>query len=790
MNDAMAQYREAVIHRFAQRMAQGDFVAQRNVAAIGGLPCTVKADGIKTLSHGNALVALQVLQDRGIADPRFFTLAQIQEAGWALKDNAKGVVIQGVLMQFQSHEDGQTKRLKVYSAADIEGPIPWVVTRDFSAQDLAKVVAGSGDIRTGLDAWVKQAGHAKEEAQLRRQMLGVWLEAASGLDGMTPSLNTTEWQHLSQWINERPERFYKAIGDAELMFADITCQIRSLQFEQGNPPVKASIGEPVPGKGIGGRKDMKPFDRLAWIERQYKTRQTTLGVPFTQKDRAHKLGAIWHPTHEVWFVPAGVDRSLFKDWDLSGGLSNVATDGMILDDFADAMKDAGLKLPREIIPDGRWHNVAVEKKGANNAGAYLLVMHDVPTPYGRISNKAAGFRTDWIYEGNLLTPEQRKRLMEQARARDELARKEEREVQDKVALVADEIFARGIDPKGHGYANRKGVSTDGLRQISGKTLLEYQEFYGDGGKTVIRANQMYLLVPLQNEQGQIRNLQAISPDGKMKSFMRGAQKSGLMFVLGAPSFAALQKMDCSMVAYAEGYATGFDFHQVCTAPMVVTFDAGNMESVVKRTAPLLPKNTLKVLAIDNDQFHVERALSFIGEKVGVNPFSGQGGEVTVLSRYGDSALCEGARRAVSLGDVQIDGEWHKGPKGSYRVVVEREPNSEAVRALNVEVVLPGQGKDIRLSNRFNNRGAEVGKVGMAAAQNCCILAPSFTSLEGRPTDWNDLKQVGGYEEVHSQIASQLDEYVFEEWFKGQVPTVTPKGIEAPGVHTARAVMER
>ena len=793
VTQAMAEYREAVIRRFAQRMAQGDFVAQRSAAVIGGLPCTVKADGVKTLSHGNALVALQVLQDRGITDPRFFTLAQIEEAGWRLKENASGVLIQGVLMQYQSHGDGHAKRLRVYSTADIDGPAPWMAIRDFNALTLSHIVAEGGDIRAGLDAWVKQAGHSGSEAQLRRQILGVWLEAAGGLEGMTTPLAATEWQRLSQWVNERPERLYKAIGDAELMYADIAGQIRALQFEQKgvrDVAAKAIASGSVPSTGNDGRKDMGTGDRLTWIERQYKSRQTILGVPFNMKDRVHQLGAIWHPDHKIWFVPEGVNRALFKEWDLSGGLSNVATEGMILDSFAAAMKEAGLRLPNEIKADGEWHNVRVETKKANNAGAYMLVIDNVLTPYGRISNKLSGLREEWIYEGNLLTPEQRKRIMEQARAREELAQKEQREVQDRVAQVAEEVFSQGIDAAGHGYANRKGVSVDGLRQISGKALLQHKEFYGENGRTVIRANQMYLLVPLQNEEGQIRNLQAISTDGKTKSFMRGAQKAGLMFVLGAPNFAALQQSGCSIVAYAEGYATGFDFHQACRAPMVVTFDAGNMESVVKRTAPLLPKDTLKALAIDNDQFYVEKALSHIAEHVGVNPFSGQGGEVTVVSRYGDCALCEGARRSISLGDVQADGEWHKGPKGNYRVTIEREANSEAVRSLHVEILLPGPDKDVRLSNRFNNRGAEAGKVGMVAAENCCILAPSFSSLDGRPTDWNDLKQVEGYEGVLSQIVSQLDGYAFEEWFKGQAPVSRQQETGAAGLQAPQTALER
>jgi len=39
-----------------------------------------------------------------------------------------------------------------------------------------------------------------------------------------------------------------------------------------------------------------------------------LVVPFEQKRAAQQLGACWDAARKVWFVPDGVDASLFLQW--------------------------------------------------------------------------------------------------------------------------------------------------------------------------------------------------------------------------------------------------------------------------------------------------------------------------------------------------------------------------------------------------------------------------------------------------------------------------------------------
>lgn len=41
---------------------------------------------------------------------------------------------------------------------------------------------------------------------------------------------------------------------------------------------------------------------------------TLLAVPFAEKDAAKKLGARWNADRRSWYVPPGIDASLFSRW--------------------------------------------------------------------------------------------------------------------------------------------------------------------------------------------------------------------------------------------------------------------------------------------------------------------------------------------------------------------------------------------------------------------------------------------------------------------------------------------
>ena len=44
------------------------------------------------------------------------------------------------------------------------------------------------------------------------------------------------------------------------------------------------------------------------------TARLYLSVPYAQKDEAKALGARWDPSRKRWYVPEGIDKSLFQRW--------------------------------------------------------------------------------------------------------------------------------------------------------------------------------------------------------------------------------------------------------------------------------------------------------------------------------------------------------------------------------------------------------------------------------------------------------------------------------------------
>lgn len=42
--------------------------------------------------------------------------------------------------------------------------------------------------------------------------------------------------------------------------------------------------------------------------------KTYLAVPFEQKAHARELGSQWDPARKAWYVPDGIDLTLFLEW--------------------------------------------------------------------------------------------------------------------------------------------------------------------------------------------------------------------------------------------------------------------------------------------------------------------------------------------------------------------------------------------------------------------------------------------------------------------------------------------
>lgn len=142
------------------------------------------------------------------------------------------------------------------------------------------------------------------------------------------------------------------------------------------------------------------------------------------------------------------------------------------------------------------------------------------------------------------------------------------------AVDAQALWASASEQGQSPYLVRKGVGGFGVR-------------YGADG---------WLLVPVCDATGKLWNVQRIASTkpatGTDKFFTKGARKSGLWHVLGS-----LQGAPQALVA--EGYATGASLHQATGLPVVVAFDAGNLQPVAKALRDAYPALALVVCGDDD-----------------------------------------------------------------------------------------------------------------------------------------------------------------------------------------------
>jgi ATP-dependent exoDNAse (exonuclease V) alpha subunit/phage/plasmid primase-like uncharacterized protein len=238
-------------------------------------------------------------------------------------------------------------------------------------------------------------------------------------------------------------------------------------------------------------------------------------------------------------------------------------------EFAAALKAAGLVLNGPPVMDGQPHRVPVEgSKPHSKDGMYVGHLDGVPAGY--ICNHRTGHEEKWRASSGELTPELRAQIP-QKQAETVL----ERELaQARKANELRELWAsaKPADPA-HPYLVKKGVQANGLRQDEAGNLL----------------------VPLHDAKGALWNIQRISPEGE-KRYSAEARKTGCFHVLG-------DLKGAKDVMICEGYATGATLHQASGKPVVVAMDAGNLKAAALAVREALPKAKIHLLA-DNDHQRV------------------------------------------------------------------------------------------------------------------------------------------------------------------------------------------
>lgn len=609
--------------------------------------------------------------------------------------------------------------------------------------------------------------------ELRAEIASMWVSMALGVahDIGRHQGYRDAWAAL---LKAEPESWVRVARDAERMAATVVFGVRQVEREVATEKVvvAAPVVTNVGGKSVSGGRST---GSSRWVQEKFEKRQAVLALSRDDNAAAKALGAIFYGPEKLWFVPAGVDLAPFGKWvaNQAGG-GQAVNAGDVIDQFERAMVAAGLKLPTSIQDDGQWHHVGVDnpKKPKNKSGSYVLNVDGGRdgVPSGTIMNRFSGETVSWRFDGPELTPEQMAAAKARALEREAKAAADLLVQHTAMAVVATAIWADALPVEElggrHGYLAKKGIDGAGLRVAMGSSLLAHEGWVGESGKDMVRANLSYLLVPMQDEQGKLWGVQAIDETGR-KCFARGARKSGAFALVNGPSTVGGVSLDELLVkmaapgakiAIAEGFATGESFESLSGIPTVVAFDAGNIGKVAEALRRRLPGGCELVIAADNDQWFVEKALGKLAE-VGV---VGVGGGCVCVDR-GDGAV-----REVPIGEAVLDGAWQQGGNGRYRVMVEKAVGSghcggdgvEVVRSLKVEVEKVVGGELVMEKAFFRNTGLEAAQ----EVQGATVVAPVFKSAKGGPTDWNDLAVREGAVVGRAQVARglSLGESVVEE----------------------------
>lgn len=373
-----------------------------------------------------------------------------------------------------------------------------------------------------------------------------------------------------------------------------------------------------------------------------------------------------------------------------------------LDDVIDQMRGVGLSPPDNLAKalDGylRWRP-ADERKTKKSAWARLSKWTSNKTGREYITGMYGWRGERWNVEASTSdwSPEERAAELEARKAAEKAARVERENDARLAAEKAQRMWDKGrAADQGplHPYLERKKVGAFALRT-------------GFGNK---------LLIPLRDVAASIHGLQYISPEGE-KIFGTGTAKEGKFHLIG-------EVADGMPIGFAEGYATGASAHMATGWPVVVCFDAGNLDPVVGEWRKLYPDHQFVLLG-DDDRHLMQRLVERL-EKVGIHA------------------------SAAELQDLAKPHEWEL-PTGNVSLKAGWAKDGCGVPSIKGHIVVDGMPRMLKLENAGRSRATAAAKKFKGL-----VVLPHFKDADGPGTDFNDLHAAEGLQAVREQILAGIN----------------------------------
>ena len=298
------------------------------------------------------------------------------------------------------------------------------------------------------------------------------------------------------------------------------------------------------------------------------------------------------------------------------------------------------------------------------------------------------------------TPEEKREVEERAKqAREEYA-KTRQELAERAAKKAQNLWSKaGEIVKPHGYLERKKIKPYSARFLNGQLVIP---MYKD--KSLVGLQFIY---EQKNE------------DGVDKRFLTGSDTVGAYCPLGKIN------EDTKVLYVVEGYATGCSVREATDLPVVVAFNAGNIEPVIQRLRTKLPEAKI-VIAGDDDRFIMNRVRAFFKDNFDVSPEIG----------------------STSKGKIQI---FSSRLVGSLETEVYTAKRDGATGVFG-HVKYKRNGHNVNQSINITNAGRTKATIA-AKKHRCCVVFPKFSvkGVNASGTDFNDLVVAEGLVEAKQQL---------------------------------------
>lgn len=283
-----------------------------------------------------------------------------------------------------------------------------------------------------------------------------------------------------------------------------------------------------------------------------------------------------------------------------------------VDQLTDAMVNAGLTPPDDIVMDGQIHRFSTNGKTGDDAGWYVIFDDGVVA--GRFGcwrdNVEVTFKAETGRQLSSLEQMQVTKRVAEAR---QLREQEQKRKHQAAAETVEQIWNNAsAASNSHPYLVKKGVNSHGCR------------ITGDGR----------LMMPLYDENGELCSLQYISADGDKKYHAGGKTKGG-QWHIGSKT---------ETIYIAEGYATAASIHEATGQMVVISFSSGQLLAAAKATRERYGNQQSIVIVGDNDksgtgQKSAREAADFIGARLvlppefgDANDYASAGGNLLELLR--------------------------------------------------------------------------------------------------------------------------------------------------------------